>query len=380
MIATPVDQHHPLAMAALAWWWSGDPGRFLSVVIVATPCPLILAAPIALLSGISRAARVGVVVKGAGVIERLGSARTVLLDKTGTITLGTPHLQRLSVLDGLASDDVLRLAASLDQVSLHPLAEAVVRSARERDLALEFPGSVREHHGEGIEGTVGGRRVVVGSRALLDRLGHPVPPPAARGRAFVGVDGVTVAELEFVDPPRHDALDIVPRLHRLGVVHVAMLTGDHASAARTIADAAHIAAASHAPSVSTRRAREKIGGVSTPGGVSGAPGGGSGRGARNGASAGGGALGVAAPRIVRARYTGRRITLWIEYAGTDLIQVLRDNRVVIRGTTRRRVSIRAGKDRMDILRVRALTAGVASAGSRVANRAVRVRNRVRVIG
>ncbi|HZO97968.1 MAG TPA: heavy metal translocating P-type ATPase [Gaiellaceae bacterium] len=220
-------------VAGAAWAASGDPVRALAVFVVATPCPLILAAPIALLSGISRAAAAGIVVKGAGVIERLGSARTVLLDKTGTLTLGIPRLESVESLDGLGPDESLRLAASVDQVSLHPLAAALVRAARGRGLALELPDAVEERHGHGVEGTVGGHRVVVGSDSLLRSLGYATPP-GGRGRAFVAIDGRLAARLEFADPPRRDALGLVDRLHGQGVVHVAMLTGDRAEVAEAV--------------------------------------------------------------------------------------------------------------------------------------------------
>jgi P-type E1-E2 ATPase len=182
------------AAAAIAWVASGDAVRALAVFVVATPCPLILAAPIALLSGISRAARIGVVVKGAGVIERLGSARTVLLDKTGTLTLGTPRLESISRLDGLDEGEILRLAASLDQLSPHPFAAALVRDARARGLALDYPSGVAEQRGRGIEGVVDGRRVAVGSEALLRELGYDglerAQPDRRSNRAeiLIGVD------------------------------------------------------------------------------------------------------------------------------------------------------------------------------------------------
>jgi P-type E1-E2 ATPase len=221
-------------VAGSAWAASHDPVRALAVFVVATPCPLILAAPIALLSGVSRAARCGVVVKGGGVIERLGSARTVLLDKTGTLTLGTPRLARTTPLDGIRPEEALRLAASLDQLSLHPFAVALVREARDRGLELEFPVSSVEHPGHGIEGVVGGRRVAVGSESLLRTLGYTAPAPNGGARALVGVDGALVAALDFADPPRHDALDIAERLHACGIVHVAMLTGDRAEIAEGV--------------------------------------------------------------------------------------------------------------------------------------------------
>ncbi len=221
-------------VAGAAWAASGDPVRALAVFVVATPCPLILAAPIALLSGVSRAARAGIVVKGAGVIEKLGSARTVLLDKTGTITLGSPRLERVVSLNGIARDESLRLAASLDQFSLHPFATALVRAARGRGLKLELPQETIEHPGHGMEGTVAGHHVAVGSDSLLRSLGYAPGPSVGRARALVGVDGTLAAQLDFADPPRRDALDIVERLHSHGVIHVAMLTGDRADIANAV--------------------------------------------------------------------------------------------------------------------------------------------------
>jgi heavy metal translocating P-type ATPase len=232
----------PLTMiaAAIAWGISGDPVRALAVFVVATPCPLILAAPIALLSGVSRAARIGIVVKGAAVIERLGSARTVLLDKTGTVTLGTPTLAEIGGPDGIDEVESLRLAASLDLASAHPFAAALVREAHARGLQLDFPSEVTERPGHGIEGTVAGRRVAVGSDEFLQRLGYGgadsidrVLPPG-HARALVGIDGSLACWLELSDPPREGALDLVARLHASGVVHVAMLSGDRAAVAEKV--------------------------------------------------------------------------------------------------------------------------------------------------
>src|SRR4029079_18341058 len=128
-----------IAVAVLAWALSGDPVRAVAVLVVATPCPLILAAPIAFVAGISRAARAGVIVKGGGVIEALGKARTVLLDKTGTLTLGAPEAARVVAADGLPAQEMVRLAASLEQLSAHPLAEALVHHAVRNGLALPVP-------------------------------------------------------------------------------------------------------------------------------------------------------------------------------------------------------------------------------------------------
>jgi cation transport ATPase len=146
-----------LAIAGLAWLLSGEPVRALAVLVVATPCPLILAAPVAFIAGISRAAHRGIIVKGGAVIEGLARARTLLLDKTCTLTTGIPTVARIETFDSLSADDLLRLAASLDQVSPHVLAAAVVTAARDRNLPLTFPTGVNERLGAGIVGRVDGR-------------------------------------------------------------------------------------------------------------------------------------------------------------------------------------------------------------------------------
>ena len=158
-------------VAGVAWAVSGDPVRALAVLVVATPCPLLLAAPIALVSGLSRAARAGVIVKGAGAIETLGEARTVLFDKTGTLTVGTPEVREIVTHAQFGSGEVLRLAASLDRLSAHVLGEALVAAAADNGLELTMPLDVHEEPGQGIQGTVDGHRVAVGSRAFMRSVG-----------------------------------------------------------------------------------------------------------------------------------------------------------------------------------------------------------------
>jgi heavy metal translocating P-type ATPase len=225
-------------VAGIAWGVSGDPVRALAVFVVATPCPLILAAPIALMSGMSRAARAGVVVKGGGALERLGGARTVLLDKTGTITLGHPELERLVPLDGMPADETLRLAASLDRLSAHPLGEALVEGAEERGLRLSRPDAVRESFGHGIEGIVDGRRVLVGSASWLRSHGlDPVLPAGlddGAAKVLVGIDGVPAGVALLDDRVREDARELVPRLRAAGIRHVAIVSGDKAAVAERI--------------------------------------------------------------------------------------------------------------------------------------------------
>jgi heavy metal translocating P-type ATPase len=221
-------------VAGLAWGLSGDAVRALAVFVVATPCPLILAAPIALMSGLSRCARAGVVVKGASTIERLGNAHSVLLDKTGTVTLGRPELERVIPLDGIDADETLRLAASVDRLSAHPLAHALVAGAEARGLRLELPEQTREEFGHGISGCVGGHEVLVGSGAWLRQHGVTATVPRrlnGAAKVLVAVDGKAAGVALIGDRLRIDADRLVPRLRRAGIRHVALATGDKASVA-----------------------------------------------------------------------------------------------------------------------------------------------------
>ena len=233
-----------LVMAGASWAYSGDAVRALAVVVVATPCPLILAAPIALVCGMSRAARAGVIVKGAGAIESLGEARTVLFDKTGTLTVGTPDVREVRTTGDGRPGELLRLAASLDQMSAHVLGEALVRAAREAELPLTMPADVAEDPGQGIEGTVDGSRVAVGSRAFLRAAGYPPDDVAAVGmlttrgsgetHIVVGVEGRVAGVIVMADELRPDADRVVDRLRAEGVRYIAMLSGDRRSVADRI--------------------------------------------------------------------------------------------------------------------------------------------------
>ncbi|HSJ73796.1 MAG TPA: heavy metal translocating P-type ATPase [Miltoncostaeaceae bacterium] len=231
-----------LALAAIAWASSGDPVRALAVLVVATPCPLILAAPVALVSGVSRAARRGIIVKGAPVIEALGGARTVLLDKTGTLTIGTPSVASITASGGRSEDEVLGPAAAVEQLSPHVLAAAIVREARRRGLELPLPERVVEDPGRGVEGTVGGVRVAAGSADWLRGRGCDLAagPPAggpADGHAtvLVALDGRLAGALARTDSVRPDAPALVGRLRRAGVEEIAIVTGDDPATAAEVA-------------------------------------------------------------------------------------------------------------------------------------------------
>jgi heavy metal translocating P-type ATPase len=225
-----------LAVAAGAWILSGDAVRALAVLVVATPCPLILAAPVAIVAGISREARRGLIVKNGGALETLARARIVLLDKTGTLTAGAPRVSDVEVFGGWSADEVLRLAASLDQVSPHVFAPAIVAAAAARDLTLSLPDTVNERPGAGIRGAVDGHRVALGRAEWAGGGTLSGAAAAVRRRTaiegtsnvFVGVDGELVGALVLEDPLRGDAPRAVRALRLAGVRRVVVVTGDHA--------------------------------------------------------------------------------------------------------------------------------------------------------
>ena len=233
-----------LLVAGLAWAASGDPVRALAVVVVATPCPLILAAPIALVSGLSRAARAGVIVKGTGAIETLGEARTVLFDKTGTLTVGTPEVREMITRGDIQRDELLRLAASVDQISAHVLGTALATAANEAGLDLTMPVDVHEDPGQGIQGIVDGHHVAVGSRTFMSSLGiqdaeiRSTAPMTTRGsgeaHVIVAIDGHVAGVIVMADELRPDAERIVERLRAEKIRYVAMISGDRRSVAERV--------------------------------------------------------------------------------------------------------------------------------------------------
>jgi heavy metal translocating P-type ATPase len=230
-----------LAVAGVAGALGGA-ARAVAVLVVATPCPLILAAPVALVSGLSAAARRGIVVKNGGVLERLARCTTVLLDKTGTLTAGQPAVTAIVPAGALAPEEILRLAASLDQASGHVLATAVVRAAAERGCTLGQPADVTEQPGQGIAGTVTGRRVRLGRADWAGVSGTPPWVRAVRRRAwldgaltvFVAVDGTPVGALLLEDRIRPDARQTIRALRRGGITRVVLATGDRAEAASAV--------------------------------------------------------------------------------------------------------------------------------------------------
>ncbi|WP_311276034.1 heavy metal translocating P-type ATPase [Methylobacterium sp. WCS2018Hpa-22] len=230
-----------LILAGGAWAASGDPVRALAVLVVATPCPLILAVPVALISGLSRAAGIGVIIKGGGALEMLARVRVLVVDKTGTLTHGRARLTAVHILGPIGEQDVLRLAASLDQASGHPTARALVDAALARGLTLTQPTQVVEVPGEGVTGLVEGQPVRVGGPRLMRAHGIPFPETDAARNAdavaatvLVAVDGKPAAILRFADPLRTDGGRTLADLRRCGIQRVVLATGDRRGIAQAL--------------------------------------------------------------------------------------------------------------------------------------------------
>ena len=226
------------ALAGGAWWLSGDAGRFAEVLVVATPCPLLIAAPVAFMAGMSRAAKLGIIVKGGGTLEELSRVRTAAFDKTGTLTRGAPELATVQPANGLGDDDLLATAASVELFSTHPLASAIVAGARERGLEAVPAIAASEATAQGATATVDGHRVVVGKATYIAEEAGGIPPlPLEPGESavHVAIDGRYAGQLALADQVRPEARRTLAALRRSGVRHTLMLTGDAEPTARHIA-------------------------------------------------------------------------------------------------------------------------------------------------
>ena len=226
------------ALGAVAWIVSGSPTRFAEVLVVATPCPLLIAAPVAFLGGMSQAAKSGIIVKYAGVLEQLGRVRTAAFDKTGTLTYGRPSLVAIVTANSMGQDELLRLAGSAEQYSSHVLAASVMEAATSRDLRFETASEAMEHATHGVRAVFDGREVVVGKPSFVAEFAPGVvEADLASGQLaiYVGIGGVYVGALVMSDPLRAEARRTLAELSALGVTETVMLTGDALATARHIA-------------------------------------------------------------------------------------------------------------------------------------------------
>jgi heavy metal translocating P-type ATPase len=231
-----------IGIASAAWILTGDAIRAVAVLVVATPCPLILAVPVAIVSGLSNAARHGILIKGGKVLETMARVTSLVIDKTGTLTDGQAQIISIEATQGFCPDEALRLAASLDQASKHVIAKTIVCEARARALHLELPTEIAESPGEGIAGRVDGRAVVVGGpRFVLSKLACGGPTPA-RGSAppgavtvMLAVDGRFVARFVLADKIRPGARQVLHKLKALKLERIVLATGDRRDVAHAIA-------------------------------------------------------------------------------------------------------------------------------------------------
>jgi heavy metal translocating P-type ATPase len=232
-----------ILIAGATWLLTGDARRTLAVLVVATPCPLILAVPVAIVAGLSRAAKHGVLVKSAGALEAMARARTLLFDKTGTLTGGAPRIVAVEPAAGFSEDEILRLAGALAQGSQHVVSAALVAEARERGLALPPPAVVREEHGAGLAGVVDARPVVLGSLAhvaahLPEEAARAVPAAERSPETMVtavGVDGRFAGLIVMADEVREEAREALADLKEGGFQRIVLVTGDRADVAAAVA-------------------------------------------------------------------------------------------------------------------------------------------------
>ena len=229
----------PLAitLALVAWIVSGESHRFLAVLVIATPCPLLLAIPVAVIGAISLSARHSIIIKNPAVLEQIGHCTTLIFDKTGTLTYGRPAVTEILCASGRSEQDILRIAASLERYSKHPLASAILEAASRANITLEAVTEVSEMQGEGLLGTVGGRKVWITSRGKVADRGIALPIIAAGLECLVFVDGEYAATLRFHDVPRIEGRSFVDHLRpRHHVNRVLLVSGDRESEVRYLAD------------------------------------------------------------------------------------------------------------------------------------------------
>jgi heavy metal translocating P-type ATPase len=229
----------PLAIciAIVAWALSGEVERFLAVLVIATPCPLLIAIPVAVIGAISLSARRGIIIKNPAVLEQIDACRTFIFDKTGTLTYGKPSLTRIVCATGFRESDVLAMAASLERYSKHPLAMAILDLARQRGCALSPVSQVSEPPGAGLRGTVGGREVFITGRSKVPGKELHLPPIEPGLECVVFLDGAFAALFGFEDSPRADSRVFVTHLSpRHHVTQVILVSGDREAEVHSLAE------------------------------------------------------------------------------------------------------------------------------------------------
>ncbi len=231
-----------LIMCGLGWWITGTPTTILAVLVVATPCPLILAVPVAVLGGINRAASASIVVKSGTAIEQIGHVEVMVFDKTGTLTFGKPTIDQVLALDGVSGDSLLHIAGSVEQLSSHTLGQALSSAAQQKQ-PLTLPTNFQESSGFGVEGDLDGKHIVLGSpRYLSDKTGNAVPTVTIKPEltTYIAIDNRLAGLVTFKDQIRPGVPELMQRLRTMGVKQTIMLTGDSEEHAQAIGKAVSI--------------------------------------------------------------------------------------------------------------------------------------------
>ena len=226
-----------LGLASIAWALTGESHRFLAVVVVATPCPLLIAIPVAVIGAISLAARRGIIVKNPAVLEQIDRCRTIVFDKTGTLTYGRPTVSDILCAPGSSEVEVLKVVGSLERYSKHPLSLSIQEAADERHLPAEIVSEISERPGEGLRGIVKGRIVWITGRNQVPQLNYELPPVTSGLECVVLFDGAYAATLRFHDTPRRDSRPFVKHLKpRHSVERVLIVSGDRAQEVQRLAE------------------------------------------------------------------------------------------------------------------------------------------------
>jgi heavy metal translocating P-type ATPase len=230
-----------VAIAGLSWLLSGSPNRFLAVMVIATPCPLLIAIPVVVIGAISLSARRGIVIKNPAALEHIDSCTTLVFDKTGTLTYGHPTLTGVTCSSGFTREQVLGMAASLERYSKHPLAAAILKAAKNDGLPLQNVGAVSERPGEGLCGTVDGHVVHITGRGSVTAALGCLPPAGGGLECLVFIDTVYAGLFRFRDTPRRESGLFIRHLTpRHQVTRIVLLSGDREPEVRYLADSVGI--------------------------------------------------------------------------------------------------------------------------------------------
>lgn len=230
-----------LSLAGIAWAATGESHRFLAVLVVATPCPLLISIPVAVIGAISLSAQRGIIIKNPAVLEQIDRCRTLIFDKTGTLTYGKPSLSEILCAPGFTKEEVLGIAASLERYSKHPLSQAILEAAHKANLPMEIVSEIGERAGEGLRGTVGKRKVWITGRRKISEMEFALPPMTSGLECLVFLDGIYAAAFRFHDTPRANSRTFIKHLRpRHAVNRILIVSGDRDQEVRHLAEQVEI--------------------------------------------------------------------------------------------------------------------------------------------